>query len=199
MRLDHTESFQELCRLSAEPEGHLDFIDMYARYCEMDAAAGKPCVALGTPDYALVRFICDDWKEEAALALVRVFSAYVRHGIIQPNKKLVMRADNVPTLYNQVNAMRPLEAAVLVATLPVAEQLVLHGADVTGTFDGLDFFEFVRKSYGEMSPFDYSEEQRAVAAAQLSKAYMQRQAGIAAPAYACASGAPTPRRQRRMV
>lgn len=195
MRLDHTESFKELCRLASNPAEHLGFLDMYASHCEEDAAAGRPCLPLGMRDFATVRFVCDLWHELAAPALTRVFAAYVRHGIVMPNRKLVMTSDDVPTLYRQVNAMMPLEAAVLVGTLPAAEQLVLHGANVAGRFEGLDFFDFVRTSFGDMSPFDHTEEQQEAAAATLSRHYMLRVAHATPPV----EPAPPPRRLRRGV
>jgi hypothetical protein len=174
------QAFDEMWDLSRDHAKRRTDFEALVHHCMGQAAAGEQCILYGSPDYPMAKFICALQDDAYAPALAQVFSVFVRHGLLDPNKPLELTRD-CPDYYRRLSGDLPLVPAVLKGNIHAAELLVLHGADTSyrvsdnvGGFLGEDFFDFVRLHFGETHFLRPKPEQRAAAAARLLEARMTR-------------------------
>lgn len=184
------QAFHEMWELSREQwqrqhhdaaKRRVDF-ESLAHHCMEQAAAGEECVLYGAKDYPMAKFVCALQNDAYAPVLAKVFSTFIDHGLLDPNKPIEMPDDpDCPAHYKNLNGDLPLVSAVIKGNLHAAELLVLHGADTSsrvpdnvGGFLGEDFFDFVRLHFGETHFLRPIPEERAAAAARLLNANMTR-------------------------
>ena len=197
------QAFDEMWDLSRDHAKRRADFEALVHHCMEQAAAGEPCLLYDSPDYPMAKFVCALQDDAYAPALAQVFSAFVRHGLLDPNKPLELTRE-CPDHYGRLTGDLPLVPAVLKGNIHAAELLVLHGADTSYRvsdnvcgFLGEDFFDFVRLHFGETHFLRPKPEQRAAAAARLVEASMKWR--IANTNAAAASDNPASRRRQRVV
>lgn len=199
------QAFDEMWDLSREHAKRRADFEALVHDCIERAAAGEQCILYGAPDYPMAKFVCALQDDAYAPALAQVFSAFVKHGLMDPNKAIEMPNDiDCPDHYRRLSGDLPLVPAVLKGNIHAAELLVLHGADTSyrvsdnvGGFLGEDFFDFVRLHFGETHFRRPKPQERAAAAARLVEASMKWR--IANAHVTEAENKPVTRRRQRMV
>jgi hypothetical protein len=199
------EAFDEMWSLSREHIKRRTDFESLAYHCIEQAEAGEPCILYAAKDYPMAKFVCALQDEAYAPLMGQVFSAFVRHGLLDPNRPFDFTGSvDCPHHYRSMQGELPLVPAVLKGNIHAAELLVRHGADTSyrvsdnvGGFLGEDFFDFVKLHFGETQVLRPKPEERAAAAARLLEASMERRISNA-PAQGVAAES-TARRRLRLV
>ncbi|MFK4705906.1 hypothetical protein ABIC83_002745 [Roseateles asaccharophilus] len=171
----HTSLLGNLFDLAGESELDHHALAMSAGACIELARRGDRCLPPEGWDFALVKFVTCRWGPHAIAheALAKVFAAYVEHGVVDINKKLVAPF----YLQSQFTSVIPVQQAIIKGNLKTAEQLVLHGCnhvftDSAGaTWDLQDYTEALFASSTAM--VDRTDDSVSAARAALRAARLQ--------------------------
>lgn len=149
----HTTLLGSLFDLALESEPDLHALNMSAGACIELARRGDRCLPAEGWDFAMVKFVTCRWgpHPQAHEALARVFAAYVKHGVVDLNKKLVAPFH----LQSQFTSVIPVQQAIIKGNLKTAEQLVLHGCDQVFTDTAgatWDLQDYTEALFASMTP-----------------------------------------------
>lgn len=167
------QTFHEMWDLSRDYQKRRPEFEALVERCLERAASGEQCEFHDCRDYPMAKFVCALQDDAYAPMLALVFSAFLRAGLLDPNRPLNLAQASLQH-YRSMDGDLPLVHAVIKGNIHTAELLVLHGADTSfrisdnvGGYLGEDFFDFVRLHFGETHFRRPAPEVRAAAAARL--------------------------------